>query len=243
MRVYDTSRCGVEQLWVTESTVANGFLAMSLMSEDGESNSSTVEDPRIDRKHGSGSLSQTEQWVDEQSQGRSALNDGRYDTRTTFYFAHNEPGDSMDRHQLHRHPRDRTSWEELASKNDGMGDSDRPMQNYDADVVRWTETFCSQLELNKTVQDRVHYVIGEIDMKDVGYGHQLSAEKAILGAISLVVDDETDVDDVEDWDLDDWIVYDDMFEELMESVGMDRSELWSLRRIIHEKSSLFDDVE
>lgn len=104
--------------------------------------------------------------------------------------------------------------------------------NMKADIRRWTEIFGSQLECSPSQRDRVAQLIIETDLNVAG---SLSVEKMILAAISVVVDREQDPDD--DWTVDDWIIYSDTFESMMEDFGMSRDELWRSRRIVNEMIS------
>lgn len=214
-------------------------------SVDEQQDDTAVDDSKsIDRQPGSGSLSKQEAWGSQVAQQRSPSNDGRYDTRTTFYYGeqctYSSFFRSRDRHQLHRKPADRRSWSTLAKWNDGMRDIDgsRKQRNFEADVRRWVQTFGNQLDCHGTQIERVeHIVTGEIDLDHFGR-RRLSAEKVILSTISLVVDDDMSVDDPEQFDLSDWIIYRDQFEELMDSIDMDMDELWTIRKLVRNEISL-----
>lgn len=201
-----------------------------------------VGEPVIDRQPGSGSLSKQEAWTSQAAQSRQSSNDGRYGTRTTFYYtgSSDDPRhlQDRDRHQLHRDPADRRGWSELSKWNDGMRDIDgsRKQQNFDADVRRWVQTFAKQLDCNETQVAQVeHVVTNELDLGNFG---DISAEKVILSTISLVVDASTTIDP-DDFDLDNWIIYRDAFEEMMDAVDMDRDELWTVRKKVHDTADFF----
>jgi len=202
-----------------------------------------VEAVWIDRSAGNGSLSQTDGWSQNQHSEYEFANDGRSDTRTTFYWTQNDETPShmrsRDRHQQHRDPEDRRSWDELAKWNDGVGEPSRKQDNFEADVRRWTQTFCNQLNLTDYQYKRVLYVVEHIEMGEFGW---IPAEHIILGTISLVIDSETDADP-EEWSPDDWIVYRDDFEELMEDTHMERGTLWTVRKRIHHESDVFEGDE
>lgn len=206
-------------------------------SEDFE----VVEDLAINRDPGSGSLTREQGWVVETE--AEGMNDGRYDTRTTFY---SWDTDTVGPSQRDRPPEKQRTWAELAKWNDGMWEPDRSVQNFDADVRRWTQTFCNQLELPNYQYERVQYVVNDIDLTEFR-SNRFSAEKIILGVISLVVDSETTTDDPEGWDLENWIVYDDSFEKLMIAVDMaedgepKRDTLWEIRKIVHSETDYFSD--
>lgn len=198
--------------------------------------------PEIDRSPGSGSLSRTEAWVSQSAQSRSPSNDGRYGTRTTFYYTGDsrvEDG-SLERHQQHRDPADRRSWTDLSKWNDGMyATESRGGQNWQADIQRWIETFASQLDLNAIQTDNVRYVIDDIDIDEATNSNTLNSEVLILAAISMVVDADTTSWPDDDWTFQDWIINQDRFQQLMNDIEMGRDQLWEARKLIQRDSDFF----
>jgi hypothetical protein len=191
------------------------------------------------RGHGAGSNQRDEGLAGDDA----GPNDGRYDTRTTFYYSYGGgqgASERRDRHQLHRDPADRRSWEQLAEQNDGVGDPGRKQANFEADVRRWVDTFTSQVELNEYHTGRVEYLIRDIlddSEKELWHG-DLSAEWLIAGAMSLVHDaDITDPDN-----FDQRLSQRSEFQRLMEELGMDHTDLRLARKIAHKKTELFDDT-
>jgi len=81
------------------------------------------------------------------------------------------------------------------------------------------------------------YVMEHIDLGSFGW---IPAESVILGVITLVIDAENDVD-ADDWSPDDWIVYRDDFEALMDDIDMERGTLWTVRKRVHHDTDLFSD--
>jgi len=193
-----------------------------------------VEAVWIDRQAGSGALTKKDGWEQEHHEEYGYANDGRSNTRTTFYWRGDDSTPShmrdRDRHQRHRDPEDRRSWDELAKWNDGKGEPSRKQDNFEADVMRWTQTFCNQLDLTEYQYERVRYVVEHIEMGEFGW---IPAEHIILGTISLVIDAETDADPV----------YRDDFEGLMEDTSMERGTLWTVRKRIHHDTEFFGDNE
>lgn len=168
-------------------------------------------------------------------------NDGRYDTRTTFYYSYGRSlsaEERRSRHQLHRDPSDRRSWQTLAEQNDGVGDPSRKQDNYEADVRRWVDTFTSQVDLNEYYTARTEHLINEIlqdSDKELWHG-DLSAEWLIAGAMSLVHDA-----DIEDPDrFDERLSQRSSFQRLMNDLGMGRTDLRLARKVAHQKTDLFD---
>lgn len=203
-----------------------------------------TEELRLDRGHGSGSLSVEESWVDENS--REPPNDGRSETVTTFR-QNDDSINPVGPPQEHRHPADRTTWSDLAKTNDGVGHPDRKTHNRRADARRWVLTFCSQLDCNEYQTERTKWIVERIVESDndvidqQNVGRNLSVEKIILGVLSLVVDNTTQVQDAREWSFDDWIVNNDTFCEMMDAVGMDRDELWTVRVTVKRRTDFFDD--
>lgn len=194
----------------------------------------------IDRQPGSGSLDRTDSWAKNTRQQYENANDGRSNTNTTLYWKGSDDTPEhlrgRDRHQLHRDPEDRRSWDSLAKKNDGVGCSSRRSDNFNADVKRWVQTFSTQLNLTAYQKRRVAFVVDEIDLSTFG---SIPAEHVILGAITLVVDEDTDADP-ESWCPDDWIIYRDDFESMMDTVQMERDQLWTVRKRVHHDTDIFN---
>jgi hypothetical protein len=196
----------------------------------------------IDRQAGSGALDTTDGWSQNKHADYEYANDGRSDTRTTFYWRDDDDTPNhlrnRDRLQRHRDPEDRRSWDELAKWNDGKGAPSRKQDNFEADVERWTQTFCNFLDLTDFQYRQVrHIIVEDIELGDYGW---IPAEHIIIGTISLVIDAEDDADP-DEWTPDDWIVYRDDFEELMDDTDMEQQTLWTVRKRVHEESSVFSD--
>lgn len=168
-----------------------------------------TERPDIDRGIGSGASS----WVDEQYEDAPTAHDGRAKTRTGF-----NPNDADDPHK----------WKRLNKLQEGVGDSERKARNRTADHRRWINMFTTRLECTTHQQRRVHHVIGDIEMDHMAH---YSAEKVILGTISLVADADasrhgTPMRDRED------------FRTLLTSVDSDLKELRSIRKLVRNTSDV-----
>lgn len=196
----------------------------------------------VDRQAGSGALDATDGWAQNKHTEYEYANDGRSDTRTTFYWRGDDNTPSYlrdrDRLQLDRDPDDRRSWSELAKWNDGKGASSRKQDNFEADVERWAQTFCNQLNLTDFQYQQVRYIVVE-DIEIGDYG-SIPAEHIIIGTISLVIDSERDVE-ADEWSPEDWIVYRDDFQSLMYDTEMEQQTLWTVRKRVHNECSVFDD--
>ena len=118
-------------------------------------------------------------------------------------------------------------------------DGSRKQQNFDADVRRWIDTFCNFLNCTDLQRDRVELIItDQIELEEFSY-QRLSAEKVILGTISMVVDEDMSVEDIEEFDIDDWIIHRDDFRTLMDDIEMDSDELWQIRKQIQKRADYF----
>lgn len=180
----------------------------------------------LDRGPGSGSLDTSEAFASEMAQERRMSNDGRSETRTTFYFDDPaDPRNNRTEHQKHRDPTDRRSWQTLAQWNDGVGTVRRDRNNFDADVRRWVETFGSATNCTEQEIFRATFVAEHVDMETFG---QIPAEHIIAGILSLVVDSERD-HDIDEFEFDDWYVRSDEFQGLMDDLDLEYDRLWLVR--------------
>lgn len=211
------------------------------MSDDDGESRETVESVWIDRGTGSGALDATTDWNKSVTSEYDYANDGRSQTRTTFYWT---PDDrtphylrNRDRHQLHRDPQERRDWDTLSQWNDGKRSNERSAQNKQADVERWIATFSTYCELTNYQQKRVSHVVSNVDMSKVG---SLGYEAIILATITLVVDEDLDVDP-DEWTPDDWIIYDEDFEQLRDDVNVSQQSLWTARKIVHSTVDSFSN--
>lgn len=203
------------------------------MSEDTSSESEETEENRhiyhdpdgvydgLDRRPGSGSLSTVSARTIEHS--REPSHDGRARTRTTMYRG---PEDDD--------PSGSSTWSGLAALNDGVGSPERGERNHEADVGRRIAIVCGQLDVTGTQRDRVARSVDELgDVSDVL--PTMSIEAVALGAISLVVDAETT-------DFEKRITKRDDFESLMSDVGIETSELWTIRQKLREETAILKGI-
>ena len=210
------------------------------MSDDDGESRETVESVWIDRGTGSGALDATTDWNKSVTSEYDYANDGRSQTRTTFYWT---PDDrtphylrNRDRHQLHRDPQERRDWDTLSQWNDGKYASDRKQQNLSVDIQRWAQTFAEYIGIPSYQKERVCYIVSEIDM-DIG---TFDAESIILAVISLVVDANTNCDP-DEWTPEEWIIYDESFQQLMDDTDTSQQTLWNARKILHNDGVVKSD--
>lgn len=171
----------------------------------------------LDRGAGSGSLTWEEAKTEEAS--REGPNDGRGETRTTFY----DEGDPD--------PTENSTWTELAAFNDDMYHPDRGKQNHESDRQRIVEILSDECGCTSYQQERVQWVLDDIGSIREFYP-TTSIESVVLSVVSLVVDHETT-------NFDNWIVRTDGFQELMDDVGMDMDKLWTIREKVRQETSVF----
>lgn len=193
----------------------------------------TADASQLCRSPGAGSLTKTEAWV--ASTERAGPHDGRAKTRTTFYgsdVATDGPS------QRTRDRSDRRTWERLAMINDGLGSTERDMENFQADVRRWVQTFADRLECTDHQTERTQFIIDNLALEDLKQ-YRFPVEHIILGTISLVVDADITADP-ESWDINEWIIYDDTFEMLMNDMGLERDDLWTIRKLVHDRADSLD---
>jgi len=143
-------------------------------------------------------------------------NDGRSNTRTTF-LAGEASYDSERRYNQYKR---------LAKVNDGMWDSNRAADNFKADMRRITKTFCSQVELNSRQQERVQWVMDDMDINSFG---SYSTEKVLLGVMSLVANEDRRL-----------LRDEDSFRGLVVSVEMTMDEVKRVRQLIRDRTDTFD---
>lgn len=178
----------------------------------------------VNDERGSGSQTRSEKLLDE---NYYTSNDGRSVTRTSIGYDAVESDRSE--HQRHRDKKDQRSWQDLAKWNDGLWSPDRRGANREVERDRWAQTFANQLDCNSYQTARTRAIVADMDFGSYD-NYTYSSEQLILGLISLVVDDDVSADD--DWTIEDWIVYRDEFESLMDDLGMDRSDCWTIRKIL-----------
>lgn len=152
-------------------------------------------------------------------------NDGRGETRTMVGAPGDEGYDS-----------------DLARLNDDYRVPERAQQNFEADKARFTQTFANQIGCTSYQTDRAVHIVENVELRPFAAGHR-TTEMVALGVISLVVDEdmEAQAGEVGGFSLDDWVIYSDTFQSLMENVEMEMSDLWSIRRTLMEETDFFGE--
>lgn len=214
------------------------YLSMSL-ERDGEPSIQSNKELNTAREAGDGAGDEIGDKEEEWREPAHHMNDGRSQTNTTFYYTQNDDDPvhlrNRDRHQLHRDPEDRRSWKKLAAWNDGLWSPERKAQNDQSDSLRWTETFAGHLDLSPYQRARALYIVDNLTFSDY---LPYSKEKVIMSILSLVADVDAS-GDIDEFELEDWIIYQDSFVGLMDDIGMDKGELWTLRRRVYDRTDYF----
>lgn len=172
----------------------------------------------VDVGPGNGSLNANKEYTDSIAY---QANDGRSHNRTTFHL---DDVESNQYRRLHRHQ-------------EGVGEPGRSVDNRRAERKRFAQTASGNLELTPYQKERVSYIVTRLSY-DLFGPH--STEAVAMGVISLVVDQDA-CHDPEDWDIEQWIVYRSDFKQLMGSVEMEMSDLWSIRRTLVTETEYFRD--
>jgi hypothetical protein len=133
----------------------------------------------LDDRPGHAEGDRTDGWI--RANARRHPNDGRSNTRTTFYP---DDVDSVTPPQKHRAPEDRRSWSDLASWNDGVGEPDRWRQNSWADKARWAEIFGTQLDASSYLIEETTRIVDLIDAR----AGQYPQEAYVFAVLSLLID-------------------------------------------------------
>lgn len=143
-------------------------------------------------------------------------NDGRSNTRTTFLVG-DASYESKKRYKQYKR---------LAKVNDGMWNSNRAADNFKADMRRITKTFCSQVDMRERQQERVQWVMDDMDINSFG---SYSTEKVLLGVMSLVANEDRRL-----------LRDEEQFHDLVLAVDMTMDEVKRVRQLIRDRTDTFD---
>ena len=143
-------------------------------------------DDFVDAESGSGSLSETDDWV--RANSSPEANDGRSPTNTYF-----DPKDVSGRYpdwQKDRKKRNKRSWQTMANWQDGVqSDISRGAQNWWADKQRWVDVFTDMLHGTDRHKQQCKEALTEIDMQPY-QSAGISTEILIVGILSLLIDSD-----------------------------------------------------
>lgn len=176
----------------------------------------------LDRSGGSGSRTSEEDWLDE----NSTAADNEWSSASTTFYSWEAPA--------HRE----SFFEELYDKHHGKGDSARATELGKKRIMADTRAFCSILELQSSLRERVEHIVERMDVSANASGGK-SYEKIILGVISLVHDEYLSSRPINEVQYEQRLIFDDTFRALMESSGIGSKELRGVREHIRSKSAFF----
>ena len=179
----------------------------------------------LDRNEGTGSRNVEEDWLD----GNSSVKDNKWTTsRTTFW------PDAEDGHGNKLTGDSRKRWKELRKAHDRFsseGDNyDRKTTIRYGHIMNDVHTFCNLCELSKHHTEEVASIINNSDISSKNYGGK-RYEKIILAVMSLIVD--RDIDTVDN--IDQRLILDEDFKQLMENAKMGTTELRKVRQMVRER--------
>lgn len=160
----------------------------------------------FDMGSGNGASSKIDELID---QNAVSAHDGRASTRTFFYTSEAPERTQRKFKRLYRHQ-------------EGVGEPQRDVNNRAADRMRTVENFCGFLDMSTYHRERVTYIADGLNMAHMAH---YNSDKVILAVISLVANE------------DDWFIRDNqIYRDLMDSVGTDMKELRRIRDLIRRKS-------
>ena len=156
--------------------------------------------------------SRDREWADMKDDAAYESNDGRSDTRTTFYFTGGEWKNVS--------PAKREYYQWLATLNDGYGESSRKMKTHRADCKRLIDVYSGQFEFSVYQKDRIQFIVDHISLHFGPYRY----EETIL-ALCTVVADESMRD----------LQHEDMYYSFIESIETDLKSIRRLRSLVRDR--------
>ncbi|AGM11332.1 hypothetical protein M199_gp002 [Halogranum tailed virus 1] len=185
----------------------------------------------LDREEGNGSRNNEEDWMD----GNSRIQDNKWTTsRTTFW-----PTD-VDGQGKKLSDKKRRKFKELRKKHDRFAGED---ENYNrkttiryGHIMNDVYTFCNICDLPKYQTEAVASIIKDSDISSNNYGGK-NYEKIVLAVMSLIVD--RDIDDTDN--LDQRLILQDEFRDLMDNNKMGSKELRKVRQMVRERVDIHSE--
>jgi hypothetical protein len=167
----------------------------------------------IEEEPGDGSRSLEEDWIDVNTTAK----ENRWSEAETTYRLSEAP------------PEMREKYRRMKDLNDNKWGSDRKGYVERTNMRTDAETFCDLLEFSDYKRKRVVNIVQQSDMSSNNFGGK-QYEKVILAICSLVDDETTD-------SLDNRCIFTDTFQDLIESVDMDRGEHNRIRQMVRERTN------
>lgn len=160
-----------------------------------------------------------EQYIDQNTTSREQHNHFSQ-AQTTFY-----PSDAPSEKEQ--------EYNRLKQWHNNKWSPDRRDELNEAMMMQDADTFGDILCMSDTQIQRVKDIIRSNDVSSNKYGGK-SYEKLIIAVATLIVDEQART-------LEERLVNREKFDDVMELLEMDRSELWSLRERVRENMSFLDD--
>jgi len=179
----------------------------------------------LDRKEGDGSRGNDEDWLD----GNTRIKDNKWTTSCTTFWP-----DGLDGQGNKLSQKKRKRYKELRKAHDRFS-SEKEEYNRKT-TIRYGHimndvfTYCNICELPEHQSEEVASIIKDTDISSNNYGGK-RYEKIILAVMSLIVDRE--IDSAED--MDQRLILNDEFRELMDNNAMGTTELRKVRQMVRER--------
>lgn len=185
----------------------------------------------FDRDSGNGSRSNEEDWLDD----NSGVRENKWTTSRTTFWPDSTDGNGNDltKEQSEKFSRLREKHDRFAGEGEKYNRKTTIRYGH---IMNDVSTFCNICELPEYQEDAVSNIIRESDISSNNYGGK-SYEIIILSVMSLIVD--RDIESV--GELDNRLILQDNFRELMETNGVGSKELRRVRQMVRERVDLHKD--
>lgn len=174
----------------------------------------------LDRRGGNGSRNAEEDWLDD----NTTASENQWSTAATTFRVSEAP--------FHK----QRLYQDLYDWHTGKGEADRRSTILRAQAIDDAETFTNILNIPSPERQRIITIVEDLDYASDRFGGK-AYEKLILAVCSLVTDKA--LSSGEEPSVEDRLIYDDTFEELMDNVGLDRREHNRIRAMLREKTDYF----
>lgn len=179
------------------------------------------------RGNGNGSRNSTDDWLDEQS-----IFDNEWGSAAATTFNPQDTdahGDSIPKHKQEK-------FQSLYELHNGKMEKSRKADILTSHIKNDAKTFVSVLEMNEYERERVMLILDDLDISSNNFGSQ-RYEKIILALCTLVSDEQ--LGQRPDPSLDERLLLQDRFKDLMDCTKTSSSDIRKLRKDIREKSEHF----
>jgi len=172
----------------------------------------------LDRSEGNGSSD----WSDEQMDINSRIHPNTWTTAHTTFRVSEAPEGK------------RGKFKSLKRAHDGYGEKNRKSSLRQAKIMKDIHSFSNICNLSEQEHERVVQIIKTSDSSSNNFGGK-SYEKIVLAVMSLVVDQNIDSTE----QMEQRLILQDEFRELMDSCKIGSGELRRVRQMVREKTEYF----